>query len=118
MNWKNHFYKKVSSKNEKQNQCQNAACEQKTTSEKGKIGSNKKLGIEGTINGLAKPLKKRNPKMRKNSQNQSEIPACEQKTTSEKANFCLTTVFSLLKTTPLFRFISCFVFTLFLKNAV
>ena len=28
-----------------ENQCQNAACDQKTTSEKDKIGSNKKLGL-------------------------------------------------------------------------
>ena len=28
------------------------ACEQKTTSEKSKFGSNKKLGLEWTINGL------------------------------------------------------------------
>ena len=30
----------------KENQCQNAACEQKTTSEKSKFGSNKILGLE------------------------------------------------------------------------
>ena len=40
----------------KQNQCQNAACEQKT-SEKWKFGSNKKLGLERTMNGSGKPLK-------------------------------------------------------------
>ena len=41
------------------------------------------------MNGLAKPLKKSDPKNRKNCKNQSEIAACELKTTSEKANFCL-----------------------------
>ena len=42
-------------KNKKtENQCQNAACEQKTTSEKWKSGSNKILGPEGTMNGLQK----------------------------------------------------------------
>ena len=77
-------------------QCQNAACEQKTTSEKWKFGSNKKLGLERTMNGLGKPFrKKHDPKKRKNSKNQSEIAACEQNTTGEKANFCSTTVFSL-----------------------
>ena len=30
----------------KKNQCQNAACEQKTTSGKWKVGSNNKLGLE------------------------------------------------------------------------
>ena len=30
----------------KQNQCQNAACEQKTTSEKWQFVSNQKLGLE------------------------------------------------------------------------
>ena len=42
---------------EKQNQSQNAACEQKTASEKWKFDSNKKLGLEWTINGLGKRLK-------------------------------------------------------------
>ena len=30
----------------------------KTTSEKWKFGSNKKLGLEGTVNGLGKPFRK------------------------------------------------------------
>ena len=42
----------------KQNQNQNAACEQKTASEKWKFDSNKKLGLEWTINSLGKRLKK------------------------------------------------------------
>ena len=41
-----------------ENQCQNAACEQKTTREKGKFGSNKKLGIEWTMHLLRKPFRK------------------------------------------------------------
>ena len=49
---KNQFQRK------KQNQCQNAACEQKTTSEKWTFGSNKKLGLERTMNGLRKPSRK------------------------------------------------------------
>ena len=36
--------------------CQNAACEQNTTSEKWKFGSHKKLGLEWAINGLGKPF--------------------------------------------------------------
>ena len=62
-----------------------------------KFGSNKKLGLEWTMNGLGKPFRKKsNPKNRKNSKNQSEISACEQKkTTGEKANFRSNTVFSL-----------------------
>ena len=41
------FLKKSDKKPETktENQCQNAACEQKTTSEKRKFGSNKKLGL-------------------------------------------------------------------------
>ena len=34
MNWENHFLKKSDQKIKKNNQCQNAACEQKTTNEK------------------------------------------------------------------------------------
>ena len=67
----------------------------KTTSEKRKFNSNKKLGLEWAVNGLGKPFRKKSdPKNRKNSKNQSEIAACD-KTTSEKANFCSNTVFSL-----------------------
>ena len=40
---------------------QNAAFERKTTSEKWKFGSNKKLGLERTMNGLGKPLRIKNP---------------------------------------------------------
>ena len=43
----------------KQNQFQNAACEEKFTSEKWKFGSNKKLGLERTLNGLEKPFRKK-----------------------------------------------------------
>ena len=68
----------------------------KTTSEKWKINSNKKLGLEWAVNRLGKPFRKKsNPKNRKNSKNQSEIAACEQKTTTEKPNICSNTVFSL-----------------------
>ena len=44
---------------------------------------------------IGKPLRKSDPKNRKNSKNQNEIVACEQKTTSEKANFCSKLVISL-----------------------
>ena len=68
----------------------------KTTSEKWNFGSNKKLVLKRTMNGLGKPFRKNcDPKNRKNRKNPSEIAACEQKTTSEKANFCSNTVFSL-----------------------
>ena len=68
----------------------------KTTSEKWKINSNKKLGLEWAVNGLGKPFRKKSdPKNRKNNKNQSEIAACEQKTTTEKPKFCSNTVFSL-----------------------
>ena len=68
----------------------------KTTSEKGKVGSNKNLGLEGSLNGLRKGFRKKNrPKKPKNNKKQREIAACEQKTTSEKANVCSNTVFSL-----------------------
>ena len=64
----------------------------RTTSEKWKFNSNKKLGLEWAVNGLEKPFRKKSdPKNRKNSKNQSEIAACEQKTTTEKPNFCWNT---------------------------
>ena len=44
--WNKKFKKKT------ENQSQNAACEQKTIREKGKIGSNKKLGVAWKMNGL------------------------------------------------------------------
>ena len=90
------FPKEIRAKNLKtETQCQNAACE-KTTNEKEKFGSNRKLGLGWTMNGLRKPFRKKSDsKNKKNSKNQSEIAACEQKTTSEKANFCSNTVFSL-----------------------
>ena len=76
----------------------------KTTSEKWKFGSNKKLGIEWTMNGLGKPFLK-NPiqKIENNSKKQCEktIAACDQKIMrhvtkpSEKAKYCSNTVFSL-----------------------
>ena len=79
-----------------ENQCQNSACEQKTTSEKENFNSNKNLGLEWAVKGLGKPFRKKfDPKNRKNSKNQSEIAACEQKTTTEKPNFCSNAVFSL-----------------------
>ena len=59
----------------------------KTTTEKRKFGSHKKLGLEETMNGLGKQFRNSDSKNRKNSKHQSEIVACEQKTTSEKANF-------------------------------
>ena len=63
------FQKKSDQKIKKtEKQCQNAAYEQKTTttSEKGKNWFKKKLGLESTMNGLAKPFgKKSDPKNRK-----------------------------------------------------
>ena len=55
------FLKKnqIKFKKKTENQGQNAACEQKTTSEKRKFGSNKKLGIELTMNGSGKPFTKK-----------------------------------------------------------
>ena len=68
----------------------------KTTSEKWKFNSNKKLGLEWAVNGLGKPFRKKSdPKNRKNSKNKSEIAAREQKTTTEKPNFCSNTIFAL-----------------------
>ena len=92
---------------------------QKTRSEKWKFGSNKKLGLEWTVNTLRKPNKKSDPKNRKkNSENQSEIALFDRKTTSQKANYCSNTAFShhcktrAKKFTPqnhsLIRSISCF----------
>ena len=68
----------------------------KTTSEKWKFNSNKKLGLEWAVNWLENHLEEKNPIQKmKNSKNQSKIAACEQKTTTEKPNFCSNTVFSL-----------------------
>ena len=53
----------------------------KTSIENGKFNSNKKLGLEWTINGLGKPFRKKSdPKNRKKTRiNQSEIAAIEHK---------------------------------------
>ena len=63
---------KISDKKKlKQNQCQNAACEQKTPARKENLGKN---GLAGTMNGSEKPFRKKSDtKMEKNSKNQSEI---------------------------------------------
>ena len=62
----------------------------KTTSEKWKFNSNKKLGLEWAVNGLGKPFRKKSdPKNRKNSKNQSEIAACEQKNHSRETEFLI-----------------------------
>ena len=60
----------------------------KTTSEKRKFGSNKKLGLEWTMNGLGKPFVK-NPiqKMEKLIKNQCQIAACEQKNYKRESKF-------------------------------
>ena len=91
--------KKIRSKNKKKKQKINVKMtnvNKKTTTEKWKFNSNKKLGLEWAVNGLGKPFRKKSdPKTRKNSKNQSEIAACEQKTTTEKPNFCSNTIFSL-----------------------
>ena len=49
---------KKSDQKKTENECQNSACGRKTTSEKRKFGWNKKLGLEWTMNGLVKPLRK------------------------------------------------------------
>ena len=54
-----HINVKNSINDKKQYQCQNGACEQKTTNEKRNFGSNKKLGLERTTDGLEKPFRKK-----------------------------------------------------------
>ena len=49
----------------------------KTTSQKWKFGSNKKLVLESTMNGLGKPLKNPIQKMEKTVKMQHEMAACE-----------------------------------------
>ena len=61
-----------------ENQCQNAAFEQKISSKKWKFVL-KKLGQQWTMNGLGKPFKKMRSKKLKNSKNRSQICAFEQK---------------------------------------
>ena len=91
--------KKSNQKNLKKNRGSMSKCRmwtKKTTSEKWKFNSNKKLCLEWAVNGLGKPSRKKSdPKNRKNSKNQSEIAALKQKTTTEKPNSCSNTVFSL-----------------------
>ena len=55
------IFKKIRYKNKKktENQYQNAACEQKTTSEKWKFSLNQKLGLQWAVNGLRKPFRKK-----------------------------------------------------------
>ena len=65
----------------------------KKTSQKWTFDSNKKLGLEWTVNGLGKPFIK-NP-IQKTEKYLSEIAACEQKITSEKAHSCSDTFLSL-----------------------
>ena len=59
--------KKIRSKKWKKSE--NQACEKKTNTDKLKFGSNKKLGLEWTMNGLEKPYRKKpNPKNWKKKQ--------------------------------------------------
>ena len=89
MNRENQFQKKSDKKTE--NQCQNAASENKKPPARNvNLILTKKLALEWTMNGFGKPFRKMLfKKLKKNSKNQSE------KTTSELANFCSNTVFSL-----------------------
>ena len=78
MNWEKYF--KKSDKNKKENQ----------------FDSNKKLGLERTMNGLGKPFNcEKIPIQKIEKKNQREIAACEQNTTCEKEKFSAFTVFSL-----------------------
>ena len=88
---------KKSDEKKTENQCQNAARENKKPLVRYVILIlTKKLGPKLAVNGLGKLFRKKSdPKNRKNSKNQSEIAVCEQKTTTEKPNFCSNTVFSL-----------------------
>ena len=68
----------------------------KTTSEKWKFNSNKKLGLEWALNGLGKPIKK-NPiqKIEKTVKIRVKLPHVNKKPLTEKPNFCSNIVFSL-----------------------
>ena len=70
---------------------QNAACEQNTTSEKWKFGSQKKLGLEWAINGLGKPFRK-NPiqKIEKTVKIKVKLPHVDKKPLARKRNFVQT----------------------------
>ena len=51
------------------------ACTKKTTSQKWKFGSNKKLGLEWTMNRLGKPFRKKNQsKKSKKAKNKEKLP--------------------------------------------
>ena len=68
----------------------------KTTSEKWKFNSNKKLGLEWAVNWLGKPFRKNLiQKIEKTVKIRVKLPHVNKKTTTEKPNFCSNTIFSL-----------------------
>ena len=80
-----------------ENQCQDAACEQKKTLARIKNSiQTKKLGLEWALNGLGKQLRKiSDPKNEKTVKIRVKFPHVNKKNTTEKPNFCSNTVFSL-----------------------
>ena len=84
------FLKKSDKKTE--NQCQNAASEnKKTTSEKCKFDSNKKLGLEWTMHGLEKPFRKKsNPKIEETVKTKVKLPHVNKKPLARKRIFVQT----------------------------
>ena len=59
-----------------------------TASEKEKFGSNKKLGVEKTMNRLGKPFRKKcNPKNRKHSKTKLKLPHVNKKPQARKRIF-------------------------------
>ena len=111
------FPKKSHKKTE--NQRQNAACEQETTSKKEKFSSIKKTRPRLNYEWNGKTIQKKSSQRNlKKSENQVEMAACEQKTASEKAIFCSNIVLPLYfkmrvknfapENHSLFRSTSCF----------
>ena len=87
--------KKTTKKTE--NPCQNAACEQKCTSEKWKLGSNKQKRPRMNYEWIGETISKKNwiLNIEKTVNIIDEIAAYEQKTTGEKANTVLLLYFKI-----------------------
>ena len=79
-------------KKKTKNQFQKTACEQKTTSEKTKFGSNKKLGLEWTMDGLGTPFRKKYPiqKSKKTVKIKVKLPHLNKKQLARKQIFVQT----------------------------
>ena len=85
------FLKKSHKKTFKtENQCQNAACEEKSTSKKRKFASHKKLGLEGAINGQTSMKKNPIQTVEKTVQVKVKLPHVNKKSQARTRTFVQT----------------------------